>query len=110
MSRSHSLKFALAAVVFLGCDAAPPADSAGSAAVQATPSTEASPDAAGVNKVLDPAGFADPRVRAAYAAAKAQGEFGYGAQWAGQGAPLARELPAAELVEILWKETVASRS
>lgn len=33
-----------------------------------------------------------------HAAAKAAGEFGYGAQWAGQGAPLARALPAAELV------------
>ena len=31
-------------------------------------------------------------------AARAAGEFGYGAQWAGQGAPLARAAPAAELV------------
>ncbi len=36
-----------------------------------------------------------------HAAAKAAGEFGYGAQWAGQGAPLARALPAAELVVCL---------
>jgi nitronate monooxygenase len=34
--------------------------------------------------------------KALHAAAKAAGEFGYGAQWAGQGAALARALPAAE--------------
>ncbi len=39
-----------------------------------------------------------------HAAAKAAGEFGYGAQWAGQGAPLARALPAAELVARLRSE------
>ena len=39
-----------------------------------------------------------------HAAAKAAGEFGYGAQWAGQGAPLARALPAAELVARLQSE------
>jgi nitronate monooxygenase len=38
------------------------------------------------------------------AAAKASHESGYGAQWAGQGAPLARELPAAELVAVLAEE------
>ncbi len=37
-------------------------------------------------------------------AAKASGEGGFGAQWAGQGAPLARALPAAELMEILVRE------
>lgn len=37
-------------------------------------------------------------------AAKATGEFGFGAQWAGQGAPLARAVPAASLVEALIKE------
>ena len=37
-------------------------------------------------------------------AAKAAGEFGYGAQWAGQGAPLARALPATELVARLRSE------
>jgi nitronate monooxygenase len=37
-------------------------------------------------------------------AAKAAHETGYGAQWAGQGAPLARELPAAELVSALAEE------
>jgi nitronate monooxygenase len=39
-----------------------------------------------------------------HAAAKAAGEFGYGAQWAGQGAPLARVAPAAELVGRLRSE------
>ncbi|WP_165073791.1 NAD(P)H-dependent flavin oxidoreductase [Paludisphaera rhizosphaerae] len=42
--------------------------------------------------------------KALHAAAKATGEFGYGAQWAGQGAPLARSLPAAELVARLRGE------
>ncbi|QEL16382.1 NAD(P)H-dependent flavin oxidoreductase [Limnoglobus roseus] len=42
--------------------------------------------------------------KALHAAAKAAGEFGYGAQWAGQGAPLARALPAAELVACLRRE------
>jgi nitronate monooxygenase len=39
-----------------------------------------------------------------HAAAKAKSEFGYGAQWAGQGAPLARSMPAAELVRVLAAE------
>jgi nitronate monooxygenase len=38
------------------------------------------------------------------AAAKIQGEGGYGAQWAGQGAPLARALPAAELIAAIAAE------
>ncbi len=42
--------------------------------------------------------------KALHAAAKAAGEHGFGAQWAGQGAPLARAMPAAELVETLIKE------
>ena len=42
--------------------------------------------------------------KALNAAAKAAHEAGYGAQWAGQGAPLARELPATELVAILAAE------
>ncbi|MBS2027385.1 MAG: nitronate monooxygenase [Deltaproteobacteria bacterium] len=42
--------------------------------------------------------------KALHAAAKAKGEFGFGAQWAGQGAPLARSLPAAELVARLGNE------
>lgn len=42
--------------------------------------------------------------KALNAAAKAARELGYGAQWAGQGAPLARALPAAELVRVLAEE------
>jgi len=34
-----------------------------------------------------------------HAAAKAQGEHGFGAQRAGQGAPLSRAMPAAILIE-----------
>jgi nitronate monooxygenase len=42
--------------------------------------------------------------KALHFAARAAGELGYGAQWAGQGAPLARGLPAAELVARLRSE------
>ncbi|WP_174293051.1 NAD(P)H-dependent flavin oxidoreductase [Sphingomonas bacterium] len=42
--------------------------------------------------------------KALHAAAKAKGEHGFGAQWAGQGAPLARAMPAARLVELLRAE------
>jgi nitronate monooxygenase len=42
--------------------------------------------------------------KALHAAGKAKGEFGFGAQWAGQGAPLARAMPAAELVAALAAE------
>jgi nitronate monooxygenase len=42
--------------------------------------------------------------KALNSAAKAMGESGYGAQWAGQGAPLARRLPAATLVSELYAE------
>jgi nitronate monooxygenase len=42
--------------------------------------------------------------KALHAAGKAKGEFGFGAQWAGQGAPLARAMPAAELVATLAAE------
>ena len=38
------------------------------------------------------------------AAAKAKGEGGFAAQWAGQVASLARALPAAELIALLAKE------
>ena len=48
--------------------------------------------------------------KALNAAAKAKGEPGYGAQWAGQGAPLARALPAAELIGTLIKEMQARRN
>jgi nitronate monooxygenase len=42
--------------------------------------------------------------KALNAAAKAKGEFGYGAHWAGQAAALARSLPAAELMAQLERE------
>ena len=42
--------------------------------------------------------------KALHAAAKARGEHGFGAHWAGQGAPLARAMPAAELVQTLRRE------
>jgi nitronate monooxygenase len=48
--------------------------------------------------------------KALHAAAKAKAEFGYGAQWAGQGAPLARFLPAAELVGELARELAQVRA
>ncbi|WP_324750641.1 nitronate monooxygenase [Sphingomonas sp. LY54] len=43
--------------------------------------------------------------KALHAAAKAAGEYGFGAHWAGQGAPLHRPMPAGTLVELLWRET-----
>lgn len=46
--------------------------------------------------------------KALHAAAKARGEHGFGAHWAGQGAPLARAMPAARLVETLRAEFLAS--
>jgi nitronate monooxygenase len=55
--------------------------------------------------------FTPPEYPIAYDAAKAlhtaamrHGEHGYGAQWAGQGAPLARALPASELIAALARE------
>jgi nitronate monooxygenase len=42
--------------------------------------------------------------KALNAAARARGEGGYGAQWAGQGAPLSRPMPAAQLVAVLARE------
>ncbi|MDD0845253.1 NAD(P)H-dependent flavin oxidoreductase [Pseudomonas sp. Gutcm_11s] len=42
--------------------------------------------------------------KALHAAASAQGNHDFAAQWAGQGAPLARELPASELVATLVRE------
>jgi len=45
--------------------------------------------------------------KALNAVAKAAGDGGFGAQWAGQGAPLARALPAAELVATLASEMTA---
>jgi nitronate monooxygenase len=46
--------------------------------------------------------------KALHAAGKAKGEFGFGAQWAGQGAPLSRPMPAAELVKLLASELEAA--
>ena len=46
--------------------------------------------------------------KALNAAAITAGEFGFGAQWAGQGAPLARSLPAAELIALLEREMAAA--
>jgi nitronate monooxygenase len=42
--------------------------------------------------------------KALHAAGKRAGEYGFGAQWAGQGAPLARQLGAADLVRELIAE------
>lgn len=46
--------------------------------------------------------------KALHAAAKSRGEYGYGAQWAGQGAALTRSLPAGELVATLDAELKAA--
>ncbi|GGC08123.1 2-nitropropane dioxygenase [Novosphingobium endophyticum] len=46
--------------------------------------------------------------KALNAAAKSKGEGGYGAQWAGQGAPLSRPMPAGELVAVLAAELAAA--
>jgi nitronate monooxygenase len=46
--------------------------------------------------------------KALHTAAKAKGEFGYGAQWAGQGAPLARAMPTADLIRELAAELEAA--
>jgi nitronate monooxygenase len=42
--------------------------------------------------------------KALAAAARSKGDGGFGAQWAGQGAPLARAMPAADLVRTLAEE------
>jgi nitronate monooxygenase len=46
--------------------------------------------------------------KALHVAAKAKGESGFGAQWAGQGAPLSRAMPAGELVALLRRELVGA--
>ena len=48
--------------------------------------------------------------KALNAAARSQGDTGFGAQWAGQGAPLARAMPAGELMAILGKEWTQASS
>ncbi len=47
--------------------------------------------------------------KALHAAGKKKGEFGFGAYWAGQGAPLARPMPAARLVATLAAELDEAR-
>ena len=42
--------------------------------------------------------------KALHAAGKARGVFGFGAQWAGQGAPLSRPMPAPQLMAVLAGE------
>jgi nitronate monooxygenase len=42
--------------------------------------------------------------KALHAAGKARSQFGFGAQWAGQGAPLSRPMPAAQLMRTLISE------
>lgn len=48
--------------------------------------------------------------KAVATAAKAMGDGGFGAQWAGQGAPLARSMPAADLVRTLKAELEMARN
>ena len=48
--------------------------------------------------------------KALHAAAKARGEHGFGAQWAGQGSPLVRAMPAADLVLTLREELERCRT
>jgi nitronate monooxygenase len=47
--------------------------------------------------------------KALHAAATAKGEHGFGAHWAGQGAPLARALPTGDLVRVLGEVLAAGR-
>lgn len=47
--------------------------------------------------------------KALHAVASARGNHDFAAQWAGQGAPLARALPAAELMRVLVEELAAAR-
>lgn len=47
--------------------------------------------------------------KALNAVAKAMGETGFGAQWAGQGAPLSRALPVADLMDVLIAEMQKAR-
>lgn len=65
---SKPLFSAAALMLILGCSA--PESTPQPPVAQSTPSTSVAADAAGVNKVLDPATFADARVRKAYEAAR----------------------------------------
>lgn len=58
---------------------------------------------------IDAAGIPDYPIaydlgKALNTAARAHGEYGFGAQWAGQGAPYARNMPAADIVAALAAE------
>lgn len=44
--------------------------------------------------------------KALHAAAKARGDYGFGAHWAGQGAPLSRPMQAGKLIQTLAREMV----
>lgn len=48
--------------------------------------------------------------KALHAAAKQRGEHGFGAQWAGQGAPLARALPVGDLIAALRQELALAQA
>ena len=48
--------------------------------------------------------------KALHATAKAKNEFGYGAQWAGQGVGLVREMGAGELVGVLETEALVAET
>ncbi len=48
--------------------------------------------------------------KALHAAAKAKGEFGFAPHWAGQGAALARSMPAADLVAELQREMARAQT
>ncbi len=48
--------------------------------------------------------------KALNAAAKARGDYGWGAQWAGQAAPLSRPMPAAALMATLKAELAAAQA
>jgi hypothetical protein len=62
--------FVFAAIALIGCASPEPAAEPRSEAQLSAPATGAPADAAGVSKVLDPAGFSDERVRKSYEAAK----------------------------------------
>jgi hypothetical protein len=66
----HPRSFLWAALVLIGCESAEPAREPAQSPTLQAPSSQVAADAAGVNKVLDPAGFSDQRVRTAYEAAK----------------------------------------
>ncbi|TWA98108.1 nitronate monooxygenase [Gluconacetobacter diazotrophicus] len=47
--------------------------------------------------------------KALHAAAKARGDHGFAAHWAGQGAPLSRAMPAADLIAVLARKIAEAR-